>query len=170
MSKAIQIPVEIIVQDMTNHIDCLYFAKVCRPMRKHPDTNIILPQRGTAGAMAYDFHSPVSTVVPAFGKTLIWTDVKAIMPSWIGLVINIRSSMGIKGIRLANTAGWIDSDYAFNPDNDGNIGICLENTTESPYTINAGDRIAQGMFVPFFIAANDKNTQKRQGGFGSTGE
>lgn len=170
MSKPIQIPVEIILNDFDNRVADICFCPVTPPMRKNLNGEIILPRRGTAGAMAYDFFSPIDITIPAFGKALIWTDIKAYMSSWVGLVINVRSSMGIKGIRLANTAGWIDSDYADNPDNDGNIGICLENTTETPYKIAVGDRIAQGMFVLYLITVNDKNTQKRQGGFGSTGE
>lgn len=170
MSKAMQIPVEVILNDFDNRVEGMYFQGIAPLKRKYPNAPIIYPRRGTTGAMAYDFHSPINITIPAFGKAMIWTDVKVYMPSWVGLIVNVRSSMGIKGIRLANTAGWIDSDYADNPDNDGNIGICLENTTETPYKIAVGDRIAQGMFVPYLITANDNNTQKRQGGFGSTGE
>ena len=159
----------IIIADFKNRAD-IHFAEVNSSKRKHPNSLITLPQRGTAGAMAYDFFSPIDITIPAFGRAMIWTDIKAYMPPWAGLVINNRSSMGINGIRLANTAGWIDSDYANNPNNDGNIGICLENTTEVPYKIAVGDRIAQGMFVIYLITADDKNVKKRQGGFGSTGE
>lgn len=128
-----------------------------------------LPVRASSGSMAYDFFSNESFTLMPHQAKMVWTDVKAIMPSCVGLVINVRSSMGMKGIRLMNTSGWIDSDYANNPKNDGNIGICLENDSSFPYVVSMGDRIAQGMFVPFLVTHDDNQCTSRSGGFGSTG-
>ena len=36
--------------------------------------------------------------------------------------------------------------------------------------INAGDRIAQGIFIPYLITDDDDTTDVRKGGFGSTGK
>ena len=71
---------------------------------------------------------------------------------------------------LANTQGWIESDYYSNSDNDGNIGIRLFNLGATPYEIKAGDRIAQGMFIKYLVADNGNTDVKRQGGFGSSGK
>lgn len=151
-----------------NRIRNLQFQIVSNTHRKHPESSISLPKRATAGSAAYDFFTPVDVEVPPYGTTMIWTDVKAQIPVGLMLMINVRSSMGKYGIKLANQQGWIDSDYYSNPSNDGNIGIMLENTTETPFRIKAGDRVAQGMFVQYFVTKDDEATEKRTGGFGST--
>jgi len=77
--------------------------------------------------------------------------------------------MGKQPIMLANTQGWVESDYYSNPDNDGNIGINLLNLGNTPYIIEKGDRIAQGMFINYLTTDDDNTTAERLGGFGSTG-
>lgn len=85
------------------------------------------------------------------------------------LDINVRSSMGGKW-RLANTIGYIDSDYYNNPSNDGNIGVFLQNTTNEILYIKRGDRIGQGSFCKYLITDDDKPlSELRLGGFGSSG-
>lgn len=69
---------------------------------------------------------------------------------------------------LANTQGWIDSDYYSNEDNDGNIGVFLKNISDKEITIERGERIAQGMFINFLISDNGNTDDIRKGGFGST--
>ena len=84
------------------------------------------------------------------------------------LLLDVRSSMGGK-FMLANTLGVIDADYYSNEKNDGNIGVFLLNISDETLTINAGDRIAQGMFFNYLIADNGNTDAVREGGFGSTG-
>lgn len=147
----------------------LYFAPVADTFRKHPNEIIKLPQRGTIGAAAYDFFSPATYVINPGQQVMIWTDVKAVMPQGLLLFLNVRSSMGKLRLRLANTQGWIDGDYANNPNNDGNIGIMLENNDSVPHTIRQGDRVAQGLFARFYVTEDDFVEKEREGGFGSTG-
>jgi hypothetical protein len=60
-------------------------------------------------------------------------------------------------------------DYFSNPDNDGNIGICLRNENEYTHTkIEVGERIAQGIFIKFLPADNVVSDNERSGGIGST--
>lgn len=101
---------------------------------------------------------------------MIWTDIKAYFEPDEALLINVRSSMGKHGIMLSNTQGWIESDYADNQDNEGNIGIALHNLSDVPYVIKTGDRIAQGMFIKYLITNDDNAAGKRKGGWGSTNE
>ena len=71
---------------------------------------------------------------------------------------------------LINEQGWVDSDY-INATNGGNIGIFLQNKTNEIQTINKGDRIGQGMFVPYFTTVDDEPiSEERVGGFGSSGK
>lgn len=141
-----------------------------RPEAKKQEVEAIMPVRGSKSSAGYDFATPVEVTIPANGKALIWTDVKAYMQTGEVLLLDVRSSIGIKkGLMLANTIGVIDSDYYENPSNDGNIGICLRNLTDEDITLEAGERIAQGIFIPFLVADNGNTDAEREGGIGSTG-
>lgn len=132
--------------------------------------DIILPTRATKSSIAYDFYSPIDIVINPMQSVMIWTDVKAKFNTDEALLINVRSSMGKHPIMIANTQGWIESDYYSNPDNDGNIGVRLFNLGTEPYEIKTGDRIAQGMFIKYLEADNGNTDTERQGGFGSSGK
>lgn len=146
-----------------------YFEVVSKTYRKTTG-DIILPTRATKCSIAYDFYSPIDTVINPMQSVMIWTDVKAEFNADEALLVNVRSSMGKQPIMIANTQGWIESDYYSNPDNDGNIGIRLFNLGTEPYEIKTGDRIAQGMFVKYLTADNGNTEQERTGGFGSSGK
>lgn len=130
---------------------------------------ITLPTRGTSKAMAYDFYANDTYEVKPNEIAKIWTDVKAYMQDNECLIINVRSSMGGK-FMLANSQGWVDSDYFSNENNDGNIGVFLKNISDNIITINKGDRIAQGAFFNFLVADNGNTDKTRLGGFGSSGK
>lgn len=136
---------------------------------KKQNVPAILPQRGTKTSAGYDFSTPIDVMIHSHDKVLVWTDVKSYMQEGEVLTLHIRSSMGVKkGLQLANVTGIIDSDYYNNPDNEGNIGICLYNNSTEGIFIRAGERIAQGIFIPFLEADNGNTDDERQGGFGST--
>ena len=129
-----------------------------------------MPKRATAGSAGYDFVSPLDVTVEPDGSALIPTGIRAEMePGWV-LVLFPRSSLGFKyGIRLSNTAGIIDSDYAF-AKNEGHIMVKLRNPSDSPVVIGRGERFCQGVFLPFGTAEEDGDFGTREGGFGSTGK
>ena len=142
------------------------FEVVIDKKRKTTD-EVTLPMRGSSKAMAYDFFANDDYLVGSDEVVKIWTDVKAYMQDNECLIINVRSSMGGK-FMLANTSGWIDSDYYSNESNDGNIGIFLKNISGEAQIIKRGDRIAQGAFFNFLVADNGNTDNVRTGGFGST--
>ena len=144
-----------------------YFEVVKDKYRKSTG-EVILPKRATKSSVAYDFYSPIDITIPPMTSVMIWTDIKAKFNENEALLINIRSSMGKQPVMIANTQGWIESDYYSNADNDGNIGIRLLNLGTEPYIIKRGDRIAQGMFIKYLTADNGNTDNIRQGGFGST--
>ena len=115
--------------------------------------DVTLPTRGSSKAMAYDFYANDDYVAAPGDVIKVWTDVKSYMGDNECLIINVRSSMGGKWM-LANTSGWIDSDYYSNENNDGNIGVFLKNIDNVTQTINKGERIAQGAFFNFLVADN----------------
>ena len=135
----------------------------CLPLAEIP-----LPVRATAGSAGYDFVSPLETTVPPGGTALIPTGIRAEMePGWV-LMLFPRSSLGFRhGLRLVNTVGIIDSDYAY-AKNEGHIMVKLRNPGSAPVTIGRGDRFCQGVFLPFGTAEEKTEFAVRTGGFGST--
>jgi dUTP pyrophosphatase len=144
------------------------FELISEPNRK--DTlNALLPIRATRTSAGYDFASPKTYTINPNEQQLIWTNVKAYMQEGEVLMLFVRSSLSIKkGLRLANGTAIIDADYYNNPSNEGNIGICLVNTSNEVVTIVEGERIAQGIFMPFLISDNCNSNEERIGGIGST--
>ena len=137
----------------------------CLPLARIP-----LPRRATPGRAGYDFVSPLEVTVPPQGAVLIPTGIRAEMEQGWVLMLFPRSSLGFKyALRLSNTVGVIDSDYAF-AKNEGHIMVKLRNPLDTPVTIGRGDRFCQGIFLPFGIAEEEEVTGIRSGGMGSTGE
>lgn len=145
-----------------------YFEVVSDKHRKNVG-EITLPTRATKSSIAYDFYCPINITIKPMQSVMIWTDVKVHFNADEALLINVRSSMGKPPVMIANTQGWIESDYYSNSDNDGNIGIRLFNLGTEPYIIKRGDRIAQGMFIKYLTADNGNTDVQRTGGFGSSG-
>jgi dUTP pyrophosphatase len=106
-----------------------------------------------------------------FKPTLVHTGVKAyMMPDEVLQIFN-RSSGPKKGLILANSVGIIDSDYADNPDNDGEIMFAFYNVFPVDVTIEVGDKIGQGIFTKFLRPMDQSELiieKERSGGFGST--
>ena len=80
-----------------------------------------------------------------------------------------RSGLAIKrGITVLNAPGTIDADYR------GEIGVIVINLSSEPFTIASGDRIAQLVIAKHERAdwkevKSLKETERGDGGFGSTG-
>lgn len=129
--------------------------------------NIKLPVRATAGSAGYDFFLPFNVSFSSRKSVLVPTGIRAIIePDWF-LAIFPRSGLGFKhGMSLANTCGIIDSDYMY-ADNEGHIMLKLN--VKSNVCLSAGDKIVQGILLPFGISYQDNVTTNRKGGFGSTG-
>jgi len=144
------------------------FEEVVEEHKKF-ETETILPTRGSEKSAGYDFYSKETVTILPGQKHLFWTDVKSYMMNKEVLEIYVRSSVGINlDLCLANGVTIIDTDYYSNIDNDGNISVCLRNESEQEQTIEAGDRIAQGIFKNFLVADNISSTKKRNGGIGTT--
>ena len=133
--------------------------------------NVILPVRSTMGSAGYDFRSTQIVELSPGESIVIATGVKCkIEQGWV-LSIFPRSSLGFKyRAALANTVGIIDSDYYNNENNEGHIMIKICNDGNKEMKINEGDKIAQGIFLPYGITENDDVTEVRKGGVGSTGK
>lgn len=89
-------------------------------------------------------------------------------PSLAAMILP-RSGLGHKhGIVLGNLVGLIDSDYQ------GQLFVSVWNRSQTPFTIEIGERIAQLVVVPVVRVAFDTVTEftpsaRGTGGFGHTG-
>ena len=131
-----------------------------------------LPKRATDGSAGYDLSACVEQplTVAAGKRVLIPTGIAVALPeNTVGLVFG-RSGLGIKhGLVPSNAVGVIDSDYR------GEISVGLSNHSESDYTIQPGERIAQLVIVPVLTPDIEETeelseTERSSGGFGSTGK
>lgn len=84
-------------------------------------------------------------------------------------VILPRSGLGHKqGLVLGNLVGLLDADYQ------GPLMISCWNRSQSDFTIQPGDRIAQLVVLPvvqaqFEVVEGFESTERGAGGFGSSG-
>lgn len=104
---------------------------------------------------------------------LIPTGIKAYMQDDEFLMIANRSSGPLKrNLILPNGIGVIDADYYNNDKNEGEIYIQLMNFGLIDRKLKKGDKIGQGIFMPYLKTDNDDKTDKmkRTGGFGSSGQ
>lgn len=134
------------------------------PLREIP-----LPRRATAGSAGYDFVSPADIVIPGGGRAVIPSGIRCEMQEGWVLMLFPRSGLGFKTqIRLSNTVGIIDSDYA-QAENEGHIIVSLRNPLDREIRISKGERFCQGVFLPYGLAEEGDHFAERKGGMGSTG-
>ena len=87
---------------------------------------------------------------------------------FVGLIY-ARSGLATKrGLAPANKVGVVDADYR------GEIKVALHNHSAISATVEAGERIAQLVIAPvihaeFLEAEELSDTERGEGGFGSTG-
>lgn len=131
--------------------------------RLHPAAK--LPTRSYRSA-GYDLYAS-ETINCLPGKvTPVPTGIAVeIPPAYAGLVWD-RSGMGKKGLTVFR--GVIDEDYR------GEWFVMLYNSTDQPYTVNVGDRVAQFLvqLVRQDVIAEVEtltDTERGENGFSSTG-
>lgn len=129
-----------------------------------------LPKYETAGAAGFDLASSVDMTVEPGQVALVPTGLVIAVPAGHLLGIFARSSTPLKrGLMVANGVGLVDSDYCGPRDE---IKIEVLNFTPAPVQIRRGDRLAQGVILPFVRAEWDERAAPEgptRGGFGSTG-
>ena len=140
---------------------------------KYEKAGLSLPKRSTQHAAGYDLAVAETMTLEAGEIKLVSTGLKAYMQAGEVLYLFDRSSNPRKkGLILINSVGVIDGDYYNNAGNEGEIFAQMKNITETAVTVEKGERIVQGVFMPYLVSDNDVETEKsnRTGGFGSTGK
>ena len=130
-----------------------------------------MPTYATVGAAGMDLYAanekPI-TLMP-LERHLIPLGFTMELPQGYEAQIRPRSGMAIKhGITLSNCVGTVDEDYR------GEVCVGIINLSDKPYEVKAGDRIALMLVAPVvraeIIEADELlETQRGEGGFGSTG-
>ena len=130
-----------------------------------------LPERSTKKSAGYDFFNPEKVTIAPHESKLIKTGIKATFPDDFYLKLCNRSSNPKKkGLVLLNGIGVIDADYYNNQDNDGEIGFMFYNFKDEETTLEAGDKLGQGIFERYYtVTDEDEITTERTSGWGSTG-
>ena len=129
----------------------------------------VIPNYQSAGAAGFDFVSAETVTIKGHETVIVKTDLAIELPAWLELQVRCRSGIAYKTpLIVKNAPGTVDSDYR------GNIGIILHNLSDEPFTVNEGERIAQGVIarveqVEIIEATELSDTERGTGGFGSTG-
>ena len=133
----------------------------------------VIPQYATAGSAGMDLHACLDealTIAPG-QRVKVPTGLAIALPDpGYAAFLFPRSGLGVKsGITLPNCVGVIDSDYR------GEVIVGLVNLSDSPYTVQPGDRIAQMVILPvtqanIHVVEELDDTDRGAGGFGSTGK
>lgn len=135
-------------------------------------SNNALPSYETSASAGLDIRAFIEeklTLSPGERK-LIKTGLFLEIPEGYEAQVRPRSGLALKnGITVLNSLGTIDADYR------GEIGVILINHSSENFEINSGDRIAQLIFAKveqavWFETESLNETERGQGGFGSTGK
>ena len=135
------------------------------------NSNNDLPHYATSGSAGMDVRANLSEKVELapLERRLIPTGLFLEIPLGYEVQVRPRSGLALKnGITCLNSPGTIDSDYR------GEINVLLINLSDTPFTINNNDRIAQLVLAKVekaaMILVQQLNvTERNAGGFGHTG-
>lgn len=138
---------------------------------KKLDNCFKIPEYKTDLASGMDLYSANynEVLIKPLKRALIPTGIKIELEKGYEAQIRARSGLAIKnGITLINAIGTIDADYR------GEICVGLVNLSDEDFVVKRGDRIAQMVIAPVIfpsvkIEDNLSETERSEGGFGSTG-
>lgn len=131
------------------------------------DMGAKLPVSAHEADAGYDLFAMETKTVPARGSVSFDTGVHIQIP--VGYVGFLKSKSGLNVKHGIISDGTIDSGYT------GSIVAKLYNLSDKDYIVNAGDKITQIVFQqiakPTFEEVEEfEETERRNGGFGSTGK
>ena len=138
---------------------------------KKLDERAVVPTYGSdfsAGADLY-YAGGEALVIAPHTTVLVHTGIAMEIPEGLVGLVFARSGLASKrSLAPANKVGVIDSDYR------GEIMVALHNHSDKEQTIEAGERVAQLVLMPYVSAAFEladelADTARGAGGFGSTG-
>src|SRR6187401_3435895 len=130
------------------------------------DAAVPLPAYQTPGAAGFDLAASADVLIAPGTIALVPTGLVIEVPAGHFLGVFARSSTPLKrGLMVANGVGIIDSDYCGPADE---VKIEVFNFTANPVSVRRGDRLAQGVLLPYAraewqeVVSSDRETR---GGF-----
>ncbi len=131
-----------------------------------------LPKYETAASAGMDLRANIdnSIILKPLERVLVKTGLFIALPVGFEAQVRPRSGLAYKfGVTVLNTPGTIDADYR------GEIGVILVNLSNTTFTIQDGERIAQLVIAKHEQASWQEvsvleTTERGKGGFGSTGK
>ncbi|NEQ52398.1 MAG: dUTP diphosphatase [Leptolyngbya sp. SIO3F4] len=130
----------------------------------------IIPSYAHPGDAGADLVAIAQHTLAPMQRLAIPTGLAAEIPQGYEIQVRPRSSLALKhGITVLNTPGTVDAGYR------GEIKVILINLGETSFEIVPGQRIAQIVIAPvtqaeFLITEHLSESQRGEGGFGSTGQ
>lgn len=131
-----------------------------------------LPEYATIQAAGLDLKANIDSpiVLKPLQRQLIATGLFIELPNSYEAQIRPRSGLAFKnGITVLNSPGTIDADYR------GEVKVLLVNLSDTDFTINDGERIAQMVIakheqITWEQVTVLEDSSRGAGGFGSTGK
>ena len=128
------------------------------------------PVRATDSSAGLDLSLEEEVVVRGGSIVVANLPYRVAIPEGYVGILALRSSLGARGITIPNSVGIIDSDYR------GTLKLTLSALPGTgPVILRAGERVAQLVILPAVFPepieadVNADETQRGEGGFGSTG-
>lgn len=130
-----------------------------------------LPEYATEHSAGMDLKADIQepAELAPLQRMMVPTGLYIALPEGTEAQIRPRSGLAAKhGITVLNSPGTIDADYR------GEIKVILVNLSDTSFTINPGERIAQMVIARYEKAEWEETevldrTGRGDGGFGSTG-
>ena len=146
-------------------------TKLTVPVKRVGEIEVELPEYHSERAAGMDLRAAVKepvTIAPG-ERALIPTGLVMAIPAGYEGQVRPRSGLALKhGVTVLNSPGTIDSDYR------GEVKVLLINHGEEAFVVKRGERVAQLVIasvvqVPLHVVAELDETQRGEGGYGSTG-
>ena len=130
-----------------------------------------LPAYATSQSAGMDIRANIEEPIELqpLERRLIPTGLFMALPDGYEAQVRPRSGLALKhGITVLNTPGTIDADYR------GEVGVIIVNLSNTPFTIEPGERVAQMVIAKYEQAALEEvevldETERGAGGYGHSG-
>jgi dUTP pyrophosphatase len=160
-------------------VDAPHREPLTAPLTSAPTVEVLLarldpelpaPAYARPGDAGADLCCTTDVVLAPGARAVVGTGVAIALPWGYAGFVHPRSGLAARaGLSIVNAPGTVDAGYR------GEIRVTLLNTDRSePYTVAAGDRIAQLIVMPvsrarFIPVERLPGSDRGEGGFGSTG-
>ena len=136
--------------------------------KTHPDALLPAYAHGPEEDAGMDLHAVEDVTLAPGVAGLVPTGLTLEIPPGYEAQVRPRSGLALKhSITIPNAPGTIDPGYR------GEVRVILLNLGTAPYTVHAGDRIAQLIVARYEAVEWDEgdlaNSTRGAGGFGSSG-